>query len=205
MSAAEELLDELLKSDVDINLDSLDVQTNDAKEPEKEIDQENEFKIKSQDDSGFFEMSNVTQVITEDGRQIVIMIAPPSPDSSTKVDEDDTTSYIAPESLATVDEDSEWCPDSPTSSRGRPAVKRSATKKQKRTAPYITDKKERKKQQNVEAARRYRDKKKAEQCDVDVEEQVLINRNKELKSKVSELEAEMKTMKKLMKELGILK
>merc|ERR1712018_422893 len=149
-------------------------------------------------------MSNVTQVITEDGRQIVIMIAPPSPVSS-KVDEDDTTSYIAPESVATVDEDSEWCPDSPTSTRGRPVVKRSTTKKQKRTAPYITDKKERKKQQNVEAARRYRDKKKAEQCDVETEESVLLSKNKQLKGEVAELEAELKTMKKLMTELGILK
>merc|ERR1712141_159925 len=57
----------------------------------------------------------------------------------------------------------------------------------------------------VEAARRYRDKKKAEQNGVEFEEEALVARNKELKSQVSELEAEMKTMKKLMKELGILK
>ena len=62
-----------------------------------------------------------------------------------------------------------------------------------------------KKQQNVEAARRYRDKKKAEQCDVETEESVLLSKNKQLKGEVAELEAELKTMKKLMTELGILK
>jgi len=152
------------------------------------------FKIENQNDSGFFDMSNVTEVFTEDGRQIIIMVAPPSP-SPTK---------MAEESQVESDADSEWSPDSPKSSKGRPPVKRNA-KQRKRSTPYITDKKERKKHQNVEAARRYRDKKKAEQSNTEDEEQDLMRRNKELKAKVSEMEAEMKTMKKLMKELGILK
>merc|ERR1712066_865588 len=145
-------------------------------------------------DSGFFDMSNVTEVFTEDGRQIIIMVAPPSP----------TPTKTAEENHVESDADSEWTPDSPKSAKGRPPVKRNE-KKRKRSTPYITDKKERKKHQNVEAARRYRDKKKAEQCNIEDEEQGLMRRNKELKAKVSEMEAEMKTMKKLMKELGILK
>merc|ERR1711992_457454 len=140
------------------------------------------------------DMSNVTEVFTEDGRQIIIMVAPPSPTPTKKAEENHVESDAYPE----------WTPDSPKSAKGRPPVKRNA-KQRKRSTPYITDKKERKKHQNVEAARRYRDKKKAEQSNIEDEEQDLVRRNKELKAKVSEMEAEMKTMKKLMKELGILK
>lgn len=212
--AADNLLNELLKSDDSLNLNNGEV-THHVKEPEPMAKQETKIKIENQNDSGFFEMSNVTEVITEDGRQIVIMIAPP--DSTNEETTFDTalpsfkhvaTAVISPESVATEvseSEDPEWSPDSPRISKGRPMIKRNSPKKQKRVSPYITDKKERKKLQNVEAARRYRDKKKAEQNGVEFEEEALVARNKELKSQVSELEAEMKTMKKLMKELGILK
>merc|ERR1712080_72935 len=159
-----------------------------------ELEQQQPVKIENQNDSGFFDMSNVTEVFTEDGRQIIIMVAPPSP----------TPTKTSEENHVESDADSEWTPDSPKSAKGRPPVKRNE-KKRKRSTPYITDKKERKKHQNVEAARRYRDKKKAEQSNIEDEEQDLVRRNKELKAKVSEMEAEMKTMKKLMKELGILK
>lgn len=221
MAAAESFLDELLKSnEMDLNFSDVEVQnlqdttTKDQEETivpaeieqQPSIQDENSkvlnltpvgsFKIENQDDSGFFDMSNVTEVFTEDGRQIIIMVAPPSSPSPTptKTEENHFES----------DADSEWTPDSPKSAKGRPPVKRNA-KQRKRSTPYITDKKERKKHQNVEAARRYRDKKKAEQCNIEDEEQGLMRRNKELKAKVSEMEAEMKTMKKLMKELGILK
>ena len=183
MDAAENLLDELLRSnDVNLNLEGNEEEAQKDTKAEPEIETttqescETEFKIQSQNDSGFFEMSNVTEVITEDGRQIVIMIAPPSPSPSKMSEDDDvTTEYIVPESVATVESehayiaapesvvtvesDSEWDPDSPRSSKGRPMVKRNySSKKQKRSTsgPYITDKKERKKLQNVEAARRYR-------------------------------------------------
>lgn len=219
MAAAESFLDELLESnDMDLNFSDVEVQnlqdttTEDQEESiaaaeleqQQPVQYENSkvlnltpvgsFKIENQNDSGFFDMSNVTEVFTEDGRQIIIMVAPPSP-SPTK---------MAEESQVESDADSEWTPDSPKSSKGRPPVKRNA-KQRKRSTPYITDKKERKKHQNVEAARRYRDKKKAEQSNIEDEEGDLMRRNKELKAKVSEMEAEMKTMKKLMKELGILK
>jgi len=219
MAAAESFLDELLKSnDMDLNFSDVEVQnlqdtnTEDQEETiamaeleqQQPVQVENSkvlnltpvgsFKIENQNDSGFFDMSNVTEVFTEDGRQIIIMVAPPSP----------TPTKTAEENHVESDADSEWTPDSPKSAKGRPPVKRNE-KKRKRSTPYITDKKERKKHQNVEAARRYRDKKKAEQSNIEDEEQDLVRRNKELKAKVSEMEAEMKTMKKLMKELGILK
>ena len=69
----------------------------------------------------------------------------------------------------------------------------------------IKDKKERKKAQNVEAARRYRDKKKAESDSVFAEEAQLAERNKKLRSKAAEIENEVKTLKKLMIELGLVK
>jgi len=219
MAAAESFLDELLKSnDMDLNFSDVEVQnlqdttTEDQEETiavaeleqQQPVQVENSkvlnltpvgsFKIENQNDSGFFDMSNVTEVFTEDGRQIIIMVAPPSP----------TPTKTAEENHVESDADSEWTPDSPKSAKGRPPVKRNE-KKRKRSTPYITDKKERKKHQNVEAARRYRDKKKEEQSSIEDEEQDLVRRNKELKAKVSEMEAEMKTMKKLMKELGILK
>lgn len=203
MDAAENLLDELLRSDVSLDLfdcaeSNVIVETPQETAPESQDTQVEPptIKIESQNDSGFFEMSNVTQVVTEDGQHIVIMIAPPSPGSATQ-----ETSKATNESVAESDNDSEWIPET---RKGRPVVKRS-THKKKRSEPYITDKKERKKRQNVEAARRYRDKKKAEQSDVETEESILASRNKILKGEVAELEAELKTMKKLMTELGILK
>ena len=57
----------------------------------------------------------------------------------------------------------------------------------------------------MEAARRYRDKKKAEQNVIETEEEGLARKNGELKGKVNEIENELKTLKKLMAELGLIK
>merc|ERR1712186_143320 len=163
MAAAESFLDELLKSnEMDLNFSDVEVQnlqdttTKDQEETivtaeleqQPSIQDENSkvlnltpvgsFKIENQDDSGFFDMSNVTEVFTEDGRQIIIMVAPPSSPSPTptKTEENHFES----------DTDPEWTPDSPKSAKGRPPVKRNA-KQRKRSTPYITDKRERKKHQ----------------------------------------------------------
>lgn len=191
MAAAEDLLDELLKK--------TDIPPIEPIETKEEVKIEEEPKVESLNDSGFVDMTNVSKIITEDGQEILIVIAPPSPVP--------TTSVVAPESVAMIDSDDseEWTPDSPRSSKGRPMVKRSPKRTNKKAAPYIKDKKERKKQQNVEAARRYRDKKKLEATDIETEEQELSERNKKLRSQVQELEAEVKTMKKLMLELNILR
>lgn len=196
MAAAEQLLDDLLKSN-DLDLSSFEIEPQDQ---ETSIIKEEEKPVLN--DSGFIDMTNVTKIIKEDGQEIFIMIAPPSPAAAEM-----TTHVTAPESLASVasseSDDSEWSPG-PQVSKGRPPVKRSKAKSGRKT-PYVTDKKERKKLQNVEAARRYRDKKKAEQSEAEVEEQALVARNKVLKTEVSDLEAEVKTLKKLMVELGLLK
>merc|ERR1712045_90759 len=123
------------------------------------------------------------------------------------------------------DSDSDWSPGpAPSNKRKkRAAVKNTKTKSGrvekitpknngKKRGPYklstyhnIKDKKERKKAQNVEAARRYRDKKKAESDFVFAEEAQLAERNKKLRSKAAEIENEVKTLKKLMVELGLVK
>merc|ERR1711862_824626 len=158
MAAAEGLLDELLKSNGAPQLDLLD-ECKEEKEEEQFIVQPKD-EVENLDDSGFVDMTNVSKIITEDGQEVFIIIAPPSPVT--------TTAVVAPESVATIDSDDseEWTPDSPKSSKGRPMVQRSV-KRTNRKSPYIKDKK--------------------------------------LKSQVQELEAEVKTMKKLMLELNILK
>lgn len=201
MAAAEELLDELLKSDdLELNLDDLEPQVEQQHVTSEVIEEEEDDEVTTTQADSFIDMTNVTKVITADGKEIYILIAPATAS---------TSSEVVAKSPATEDsdDDEEWTPgESPktsTSPKGRPPVKRSTNKKY-RKSPYIKDKKERKKQQNVEAARRYRDKKKDELNLMDSEEQVLDNKNKELKSQVAELEAEVKTMKKLMTELGII-
>ena len=143
MDAAENLLDELLRSDVD-----LDPSTSAEADIIIDQPQENAVNIESQDsdptvikieqnDSGFLDMSNVTQVVTEDGKNIIILIAPQSPEEAA----------ISHEVSNESDNDSEWTPEnkSVATPKGRPMVKRSSagTRKNKRSAPYITDKKER--------------------------------------------------------------
>lgn len=176
----------------------------------------------SNDDSGFFDMAsinNVSEIVTADGQKIVIVItndleketntplrAAPSPalsSSSSGVFDQDSS-------------DSDWSP-SPVESpkrrgvkRGRPAKADLEIPPPRSRGPYkkrgrldVTDKKERKKLQNVVAARRYRDKKKNEQNTIESEEQQLADKNKALREKLSEMESEFKTLKKLMVELGL--
>ena len=131
----------------------------------------------------------------------------------------------SPYVVKTEDSDTEWCPPGNKTQQKKKvqAVKSKAVTTTKATAktagsivkkrgPYkrngantIKDKKERKKLQNVEAARRYRDKKKAEQSVIETEEEGLVRVNGELKGKLSEMENEVKTLKKLMAELGLIK
>lgn len=209
MAAAEDILDELLKSG-NMSLDDFDLSSEDVKEEQVEATTIETLK-EEPNDSGFIDITNA-QHITIDGQDIFIVVAPPSPQPHQEL----VTSVTAPESLATLSpahsfaqSDSDWTPDSPKASKGRPPVKRTSLKaKSSRKnvgTPFIKDKKERKKHQNVEAARRYRDKKKFEQENVESEEQGLANKNKGLKSEVADLEAKVRTMKQLMVELGILK
>lgn len=108
--------------------------------------------------------------------------------------------------------DSDWSPSVAEEAPGKQTRKTIGARAAKR-GPYkrsinsinIKDKKERKKLQNVEAARRYRDKKKNEQSTIESEESILEKKNKALQEKVSDIESEIKTLKKLMVELGLIK
>jgi hypothetical protein len=177
-------------------------------------------------------ISNISEVITEDGQKVVIIIANDMDDDQDEIKEQ-TIESSADQLVAAVssyDSEPEWSPESPSADAVPTAIrpKRSVNpttkvkemssvakgkvdKKSKR-GPYkrsayhnIRDKKERKKCQNVEAARRYRDKKKAEADVVESEESILDGKNKALKSKAAEIENELKTLKKLMVELGLVK
>jgi len=208
MAAAEDILDELLKSG-NMSLDDFDLSNEEMKEEEEQVEATTIEGLKEEpNDSGFIDITNA-QHITVDGQDIFIVVAPPSPQPP---QQELVTLVTAPESFATLSpahSDPEWTPSSPKASKGRPTVKRTSMKakssRKNGGASYIKDKKERKKQQNVEAARRYRDKKKSELLDVELGENALSERNKELKSEVADLEVKVRTMKQLMAELGILK
>lgn len=140
--------------------------------------------------------ARTTSCITEDGQNVIIIIAPPSPAAST------TSSY---------DTDPEWVP-SPTSNTLRTLSSTSTTIKKKYqrlkpptppTGPYPVEKKERKKAQNRTAAFRYREKRKDEQDVVENELEVLKLKNDGLKEQLTEMETEAKLLKKLMIEAGL--
>jgi hypothetical protein len=200
-----------------MSLDDFDLSSEDPlKEEQVEATTIETLEKEDPNDSGFIDITNA-QHITIDGQDIFIVVAPPSPQPEQESGVLTDFSVTAPECLATLSpahsleqSDSDWAPDSPKASKGRPPVKRTSMKakssrKNVGSTPFIKDKKERKKHQNVEAARRYRDKKKNEQENVESEEQTLADKNKGLKSEVSDLEVKVRTMRQLMVELGILK
>lgn len=188
-----------------------------------------------------YNVSNVTQFQTADGKQVIIVIqpTPAAPAATTGNLTSFTGSLVkhaanaappravaADESYLTADNDSsdsDWTPDEAVAARktnasatskkrpGRkPEVRASKPVTQdgrvaKRSYKAITDRKKRKKMQNVEAARRYRDKKKQEQSEMETEEQILLAKNKDLKEQLADIENEFKTMKKLMIELGLVR
>jgi len=187
-----------------------------------------------------YNVSNVTQFQTADGKKVIIVIQPTPAQavastagtianvagSSRVVTQQ--PAVVAPPAVATVDDDvvaedssdSDWTPDEAAVARKTNTVKKRPGRKPevraslpvtqdgrvaKRSYKAITDRKKRKKLQNVEAARRYRDKKKQEQSEMETEEQILLTKNKELKDQLADIENEFKTMKKLMVELGLVK
>jgi len=140
--------------------------------------------------------AHTTSCITEDGQNVIIIIAPPSP---------------APSTNSNYDTDPEWVP-SPAPSPLRTLSPSSTTIKKKYqrskpptppSGPYPVEKKERKKAQNRTAAFRYREKKKGELDEVENELEQLQVKNDGLREKLTEMETEAKLLKKLMIEAGL--
>merc|ERR1719336_1394148 len=152
-----------------------------------------------------------TNVMTEDGQNVVIIIAPSSPaESLVSVNQDPLPSprNTSPSPGSTLDSDPEWSPSpaSVSSQSGpiRPRKKYARSKPpQAPTGPYPTDKKERKKAQNRTAAFRYREKMKRQEDSVEEELEALEDKNTNLREQLSEMETEFKYLKKLMMEAGL--
>lgn len=145
-----------------------------------------------------------TSLVTEDGQKVVIILAPSSPTDSLV---SGGSSVLHDSGLD--DTDPEWSP-SPASPQdpakaAKPRKKYERTKKPKApsTAPYPTDKKERKKAQNRTAAYRYREKMKEAENQVEEELEALEEKNTSLKEQFAEMQNEFKYLKKLMTEAGL--
>jgi len=217
---AEDILDALIAGNIEID-SAMDTDEGNAHNPPVP------------DDSGYLSdishlgnVSNISEVVTEDGQKVVIIITNDLEEPKAVKEEPPSPANAPVELESSYDQESDpdWSPGTspaptpaPTQRKKRTVVKTERGKVEKRNTPKkrgpykrstyhnIKDKKERKKAQNVEAARRYRDKKKAESDSVFAEEALLDAKNKALKSKAAEIENEVKTLKKLMVELGLVK
>merc|ERR1719384_1542737 len=146
-------------------------------------------------------------LVTPEGQNVIIIIAPSSPAESV------TTTTAS----TSGDSDPEWTPSpgpvspaqlsllskKPEQSKTRKKYARSKPPSPPCVAPYPMDKKERKKAQNRTAAFRYREKKKSEQDLAEEELEALTDRNGQLQEKLAQMETEFKCLKKLMVEAGL--
>lgn len=124
--------------------------------------------------------------------------------SSSPQSDSSSSSYCG--SAYSRDQDDEWSPTSSSSSGGNRRVGKTSGGgvSKKRTRPYgrgVEDKKSRKKEQNKNAATRYRQKKKAEIEEILIEENQLRDINEELKSKSADIGREIRYLKSLMREV----
>merc|ERR1712243_346394 len=158
------------------------------------------------------------------GQNVIIIIAPNSPAefdsflepvSPNEFKNPPNSQTATNDSDSSYDTDPDWSPSpaSDTSFDTKILAPPQQTKLRKKYArsrppqppsgPYPTEKKERKKAQNRTAAFRYREKKKSEQDDVELEMEKLAERNVVLREKLTEMETEFKYLKKLMTEAGL--
>merc|ERR1711963_375811 len=163
----------------------------------------------AQPSSGQYTVANVSHCVTSDGKQVIIVVQRPTEQATSAA-----RKLLPRPSSSDDDEDGDpaWQPEHPQ--KRRPGRKRE-NRVSLAAAPHggvskksyrnIKDRKERKKIQNVEAARRYRDKKKQEQVEMEAEEAVERARNMKLRGQLKDIQSEVNTMMKLMKELGMLK
>lgn len=146
-----------------------------------------------------------TNMVTDDGQNVIIIIAPSSPSGSQDI------AALSPVTRSEGESDPEWSPyphsDSPLRSppaQDKPRKKYARSKPPKApSGPYPVDKKERKKAQNRTAAFRYREKMKSSMDNVEDEMEGLEERNGALREQLTEMETEFKYLKKLMTEAGL--
>merc|ERR1719384_2157288 len=146
-----------------------------------------------------------TNMVTEDGQNVIIIIAPSSPSETQDI------AALSPVTRSEGESDPEWSPyphsDSPLQSppaQTKPRKKYARSKPPKApSGPYPVDKKERKKAQNRTAAFRYREKMKSAMDNVEDEMEALEERNGVLRDQLTEMETEFKYLKKLMTEAGL--
>lgn len=126
-------------------------------------------------------------------------------ESSRSSSQEESESAASPSSDSGYD-DPDWTPE-PLADLTTTPKRRRTTKPYSRTAPE--EKRQRKKEQNKNAATRYRLKKKAEIEEILSEEKGLISQNEKLKTDLSELAREIKYLKSLMRDVfkakGLLK
>lgn len=160
-----------------------------------------------------------TSVTTDDGQNVIIIIAPSSPkESQSPAQSPIHVPCPSPSNSSdyesSYETDPDWAPSPITTIQNAYMTETMTTKAPRKkyarskpptppTGPYPTDKKERKKAQNRTAAFRYREKKKSEQDDVELEVEKLAERNVILREKLAEMETEFKYLKKLMTEAGL--
>jgi len=163
----------------------------------------------AQSSSGQYTVANVSHCVTSDGKQVIIVVQRPTEQATSAA-----RKLLPRPSSSDDDEDGDpaWQPEHPQKRRpGRKRENRVSLAApphggvSKKSYRNIKDRKERKKIQNVEAARRYRDKKKQEQVEMEAEEAVERARNMKLRGQLKDIQSEVNTMMKLMKELGMLK
>jgi len=159
-----------------------------------------------------------TSVISADGENVIIILAPPSPvaeeipavpSPAPSFTLPTSPGYSDALSPAQSDTDAEWSPANlnrtvaATTPRPRKKYERKVRAKPP-TGPYPLEKKARKMAQNRSAAFKYRERKKAEQDAVDEELERLFDRNAYLKKKMSDMEIQVRCLKQLMTEtMGI--
>lgn len=104
---------------------------------------------------------------------------------------------------STDDPDWSYEPSAPVTSshRGRPSQSRAGRRSKPYSRTTVEDKRVRKKEQNKNAATRYRQKKKQEIKEILTEEQELNGRNEKLKAQVTDLQREIGYLKGLMRDL----
>jgi len=138
-----------------------------------------------------------------------IMLAPPSPAVSfVPAMSPDTLAPPSPavsamSSSSAAESDAEWQPTDFGVKKPRKKYERKVPSRKPKVEPYPRNKVERKKAQNRTAAWKYREKKKAEQDLVDQELELLLNKNVDLKKRLSDMELQAKCLKQLMAEAGM--